>query len=49
MTGDWSNYQTIDAGEIEIDAETSSVRVNSVGPVSQYLMDLREIVLTRKR
>ena len=44
-TGSWDNYRTIDVGEILIEDETCSVRVSSVGAVSQYLMDLREIVL----
>ena len=45
-TGSWDNYKTTSIGKISLRSGVQRIRVQSAGPISQFLIDLRKVTLT---
>ena len=45
-TGSWDNYKTTSIGKISLRSGIQRIRVQSAGPISQFLIDLRKVTLT---
>ena len=44
-TGTWDQYKTATIGKIRLQAGIQRIRLQPAGPVSQFLIDLRKIIL----
>ena len=47
-TGGWGTYQTVEVGEVEIKAPNTPVTVSALSQKGDFIMNLKEVTLTKK-